>query len=250
MSYDCTYDDDLEYDDTWNRPYDKRHPDWIPPPRDPILRVRHERDLDRLYPDRRRDVPPPQHRYASSSRRRYASPPRRRYTSPSRRHVNDYHDSMPRRAPIPQRQQFRSPVPVRSPPPMYSDEDIAELKAKLKRLEEIKTEFDWLEKMRRTKEARDIVSAPAVRSPTSVRAAVDRAPSSNIEVAPKPDLETGTFQSQGKENDVTPPSPAESEPSRDEETAVMRSPAEESLAQLKCALARLEMPREARSSRD
>ena len=77
---------------------------------------------------------------------------------------------------------------------MYSDEDIAEMKARLNRLKEIKTEFDCVMTMLRTKEEK-------------ARAAmVDRAPSSNIEVEPTPDLETGTFQSQGEENDVIPPS--------------------------------------------
>ena len=56
------------------------------------------------------------------------------------------------RASVPQRQRCRSPVPVRSPPPVYSDEAIAALKAKVVRLEKMKTEFDQIVQTLRTKE--------------------------------------------------------------------------------------------------
>ena len=61
-----------------------------------------------------------------------------------------------------------------------------------------------------------LIPVPAeVQSKPPVRAAIiSKAPSSVIEVAAKPDLETGTFQSQGEEYDVTPPSPAEGQLTR------------------------------------
>ena len=190
MSYDFLYDDnddDLDYYDTWTQPYIKRHPGWIPPPRDPILR-----SLDRRFLDRRRDEPPP-HRCESSSQRRYASPVRRQYASPPRRPAHGSYDSMSqRRKPAPTSVRHEQVVV-----PVWAEAMRTRLDTCMQRCQDLLTARSC-----------KLIPVPAeVQSKPPVRATIiSKAPSSVIEVAAKPDLETGTFQSQGEEYDVTPPS--------------------------------------------